>query len=93
MIDRVASCRLAVDAMLSKPLQVDEAILRRLAVAADVDPRSLKKILAGKTVRGMAGRRAALVLRQAGLLGDSGPVDALTAKRHPVNPSGSQNKP
>jgi hypothetical protein len=83
---------LVVDAMLSKQLQVDEATLRQLAVKADVDPRSLKKLLAGKTVRGMAGRRAALVLRQAGLLGDSRSVDGPTRRRN-ITPRVSRNKP
>jgi hypothetical protein len=78
--------------MTHKAPSVDAAILRQLAVEGDVDPRSLRKLLAGKTVRGMAGRRAALVLLQAGLLGDSKSLDAPT-EGHNVTPRGSQSKP
>lgn len=46
----------------------DTARLRELAVTAGVDPRTLKKILVGAKVRGMAGRRARTVLVGAGLL-------------------------
>lgn len=74
------------------PLPLDASSLRRLAVEADVDPRTIRKLLAGKRVRGMAGRRAALLLRQAGLLGDSRSVDA-PVEGHNTTPSGSQNKP
>lgn len=47
---------------------VDEATLRRLAVAADADPRTVKKRLAGKPVRGMVARRIDAVLARENLL-------------------------
>lgn len=71
---------------------LDTCTLRRLAVKGDVDPRSLKKVLAGKRVRGMAGYRAKLVLVEAGLLSEAKSVDA-SAEGHDITPRGSQNKP
>ncbi len=47
---------------------VEAEMLRRLAVAAEVDPRTLRKLLRGAEVKGMAGRRARQVLADAGLL-------------------------
>jgi hypothetical protein len=44
------------------------SILRRLAVRASVDPKTIKKVAAGEPVRGLAGERARSVLREAGLL-------------------------
>jgi hypothetical protein len=44
------------------------ARIRELAVEADVDPRSIQKVLRGYKVRGMAGRRAREALARAGLL-------------------------
>lgn len=41
---------------------------RMLAVQAQVDPRTLEKLLRGEDVAGMAGDRARNVLIQAGLL-------------------------
>ncbi len=49
----------------SKP--IDEATLRQLAVKADCDPRTIEKVLKGVPVRGMAGRRAARAVFEAGL--------------------------
>ena len=46
----------------------DASTLRELAVRGGVDPRTLRKLMAGKPVRGMAGRRAANALVQAGYL-------------------------
>lgn len=51
-----------------KTATVDTAELRALSVLGDVDPRSIRRILDGKEVRGMAGRRARRVLIEAGLL-------------------------
>ncbi len=48
--------------------RLDADLLRRLSVQASVDPRSLQKLLAGKPVRGMAGRRALEALQAAGLM-------------------------
>lgn len=48
-------------------LPVDCAELRRLACRAEVDPRTLAKVIRGEPVRGMAGRRALRVLRAEGI--------------------------
>ncbi|MBK8994469.1 MAG: hypothetical protein IPM35_01775 [Myxococcales bacterium] len=47
---------------------IDASTLRRLAVQADVDPRSLLRLYHGKPVRGSAGHRARRVLIEAGYL-------------------------
>lgn len=44
------------------PVVIDSGLIRRLAVEADVDPRTIRRALRGDRVRGMAGRRAAIVL-------------------------------
>jgi hypothetical protein len=49
-------------------VKVDTAEIRALSVLGDVDPRSIRRVLDGKPVRGMAGRRARRVLIEAGLL-------------------------
>lgn len=46
----------------------DAATVRRYAVMADVDPRTILKELRGARTRGMAGRRARAVLVREGLL-------------------------
>jgi len=46
--------------------QLDTAELRALAVAVDADPRTVSKILLGKHVRGIVGRR---VMRELSRLG------------------------
>lgn len=48
--------------------KADASTLRRLAVLADVDPRSLGRLLRGEHVRGAAGHRARRVLIQEGYL-------------------------
>ncbi|MBI2393689.1 MAG: hypothetical protein HYV09_29215 [Deltaproteobacteria bacterium] len=45
----------------------DTETLRRLAVEASVDPRTISKIIDGRPVRGMARRRALDALRRAGI--------------------------
>jgi hypothetical protein len=40
----------------------DDATIRELSVAASVDPRTIRKILRGEQVRGMAGKRARAAL-------------------------------
>jgi len=50
------------------PRTPDAATVRRLAVAADFDPRTILKELHGRRARGMAGHRARAVLVQEGLL-------------------------
>ena len=47
---------------------IDEANARRLAVKAVCDPRTIKRVLRGESVRGDAGYRARMVLVEAGLL-------------------------
>ena len=51
-----------------KKRTIDEANARRLAVRADVDPKTIRKVLRGDKVRGMAGERARKALVDAGLL-------------------------
>lgn len=46
---------------------IDEATRRRLAVAADCDPRTIDKVILGKPVRGAAGIRALTVLKDCGI--------------------------
>jgi hypothetical protein len=58
---------------MPEPLTTDQQRLPRrevlrLAVAADVDPRTIEHVLAGRRVRGRAGERAAVALRTAGYL-------------------------
>lgn len=45
---------------------IDEATVRRLSVLADADPRSIRKVLRGGKVRGMAGERVRRVLEEHG---------------------------
>lgn len=49
------------------PLKLDNATLRRLAVRASVDPRTIQKVFAGFPVRGLAKYRALAALDEAGL--------------------------
>ena len=49
---------------------IDASTLRRLAVQADVDPRSLLRLYHGTPVRGAAGHRARRVLVEAGYLSE-----------------------
>jgi hypothetical protein len=58
-------------------MELDAEQLRELALAAHVDPRTLKKILEGRPVRGMAGARARRALIERGLL----PCRSQTAER------------
>lgn len=46
---------------------IGAAKLRALAVAADCDPRTVRKVLRGERVTGMAAERARVVLRKAGI--------------------------
>lgn len=46
----------------------DTATVRRLAAEAETDPRTIRKLLEGKPVRGLAAHRARRVLVAAGLL-------------------------
>jgi len=48
------------------PIKLDSATLRRLAVRASCDPRTIVAVASGRTVRGMAGERARRVLVEAG---------------------------
>lgn len=50
--------------------KADASSLRRLAVLADVDPRSLRRLLRGEQVRGAAGHRARRVLVEEGYLSE-----------------------
>ena len=48
------------------PIQLVAATLRRLAVRASCDPRTILAIAEGRPVRGMAGERARRALVEAG---------------------------
>lgn len=48
--------------------KLDAAKIRQLAVRAEVDPRSIERVLQGADVRGMAGERAKRILKEEGLL-------------------------
>jgi hypothetical protein len=47
---------------------VDAAMLRRLAVLSESDPRSVRNEISGKRVRGLSGHRIRRVLHAEGLL-------------------------
>lgn len=51
---------------MSMPIKLDSATLRRLAVRASCDPRTITAVASGREVRGMAGERARRVLVEAG---------------------------
>lgn len=53
-------------------LNIDSATLRRLAVSASCDPRTILAVASGRLVRGLAGERARAVLLAAGLLRPAG---------------------
>lgn len=55
-----------LEAALTKKRTIDEASARRLAVKADCDTRTIKKLVRGEEVRGMSGQRALAVLIEAG---------------------------
>lgn len=65
------------------PLKLDNATLRRLAVRASVDPKTIQKVFAGLPVRGLAKYRAIAALEEAGYAGNivtvSAAVNARTA--------------
>ena len=46
--------------------RIDEATIRRLAVESSTDPRTIRKVILGKPVRGMSGERAREALVRAG---------------------------
>jgi hypothetical protein len=50
--------------------RIPAAIVRRLAVVAEVDPRTIERAYAGRPIRGSAGLRARRALVDAGLLPD-----------------------
>lgn len=50
------------------PSRLDAGALRKLAVEASCDPRTVRRVLQGQPVRGLAGERARAVLMQHGLL-------------------------
>lgn len=54
-------------AKTAKP-KIGWGLIMELAVAASVDPTTIKKVLAGKPVRGMAGVRAHNLLVARGIL-------------------------
>jgi hypothetical protein len=51
--------------------KLDEATVRELSVKASVCPRTIRRLVAGQPVRGLAGHRARAVLAEAGLLATS----------------------
>jgi hypothetical protein len=54
--------------MKTTPRKLDAATARKFAVEASCDPRTLRRILDGEAVRGLAGERARKVLVKHGLL-------------------------
>ena len=54
--------------MRNTPRKLDAATARKLAVEASCDPRTLRRVLEGDAVRGLAGERAREVLVKHGLL-------------------------
>lgn len=58
---------------MNPPIKLDAATARWLAVEAGVDPKTIAKVARGEKVRGMAGHRALVALRAAGLLEDGDP--------------------
>ncbi len=51
--------------------ETDEITVREIALEAEVDPRSVRKMLSGKRVRGVAGDRIRRALKRRGLPIDS----------------------
>lgn len=54
---------------MKKPT-IDEATARKLAVKADCDPRTLRKVLHGGPARSLSAKRAWAILTAEGLLRD-----------------------
>lgn len=52
-----------------KQIEMPEAQVRRVAVEADADPRTVRRVLRGESTRGMAAERVRMVLRRMGMLG------------------------
>jgi hypothetical protein len=51
-------------------LKIPEHVRRRIAVAAEVDPRTVRKFCQGKPVKGMARDRIVRAMRAEKLIGD-----------------------
>lgn len=51
---------------------LSESEVRRIAVEASADPRTVRRVLNGQATRGMASQRIAAVLRRMGLLAEKG---------------------
>ncbi|HKW48699.1 MAG TPA: hypothetical protein VJN70_14720 [Gemmatimonadaceae bacterium] len=60
--------------MPKRPL-IDAATLRRLSVTASCDPRTIRKMLRGEKVLGLAGERARAALIKEGLIRNGGNDD------------------
>jgi hypothetical protein len=58
------------DGSIQKGTTLDASVIRRLAVKARVDPRTIQRILDGQEVRGDARHRAVEVLEAEGLMPD-----------------------
>jgi len=63
-----SSCYSACIMQVQTPKRLDDATARKLAVNADVDPKTIQKAYRGETIRGMAGYRARQALIEAGLV-------------------------
>jgi hypothetical protein len=50
-----------------RPPEIDTATIRRIAVAASADPRTVLRRIAGEPVRGLPGHRIDRVLRAHGI--------------------------
>ena len=61
---------------------IDYPTARKLAVEASCDPRTIRALVCGRPVRGLAGQRARAVLERAGLLK---PIDAKPEEHSPAS--------
>jgi len=58
MGDAATNTTTTTEAKAGTPPKLDEATVRALAVVAQVDPKSIRKVARGEAVRGMSGARA-----------------------------------
>jgi hypothetical protein len=61
-------------------LRLPEHVRRRISVAAQVDPRTVKRFCDGVVIKGMAGERIVRALKDAGLLNSEPEGDAPATK-------------
>lgn len=64
-------------------MKLDTCAVRKLAVAASVDPRTIEKVAAGRPVRGLPGYRARRVLEAEGILSPANCLDPVERRGAP----------